>query len=77
MYVIYEQCCLYSGDANGARHNCYLRTSSLLSICSSLEINLYSSHLFIMFLVYLTMFEVNTHVLVMLKILLADISIHF
>ena len=44
MYVVYGQSCPYSGDANGARHNCYLRTSSPLSILSSLEIKLYNSH---------------------------------
>ena len=56
MYVVYEQRCSYSGDANGARHNCYLKTSSPLSILSSLQIKLYSSNALIIFPVFLTSF---------------------
>ena len=74
MYVVYEQCCWYSGDANGDRRNCYLRMSSPLSICASLEINLYSSN-FYHFPYALDFFEINTHARVILQMLaLADIS---
>ena len=48
-------------------HNCYLKTSSPLSILSSLEIKLYSNHLFITFPVFLTFIEEHAYVPVMFK----------
>ena len=66
MYVVYEERGSYSGDANGARHNCYLKTSSPLSILSSLEIELDSSN-FYHFPCVVDVFEENTYVPVMFK----------
>ena len=34
MYVVYEQCCSYSGDANSARHKCYLNACARAHACT-------------------------------------------